>query len=80
MISYLLYLTRSLNVLIDLAGADVLKFGIESKHSCPSTSTHAFKKAVVEALRDIKLVCEEGVPKVSYSLNPGNGEQLQARL
>ncbi|TCD69360.1 hypothetical protein EIP91_007916 [Steccherinum ochraceum] len=37
-----------------LAGPEVIKFGIESKHSSPLTSTHDFKAAVTHALLDMR--------------------------
>lgn len=37
----------------DLAAPSLIKFGIESKHSCPLTSTDQFKSAVVESLREM---------------------------
>ncbi|KAI0777148.1 acyltransferase ChoActase/COT/CPT [Irpex lacteus] len=40
-----------------LAGPDIIKFGIESKHSCPRTSSHAFKCAVSAALMDMQKLC-----------------------
>lgn len=39
-----------------LAGAHLLKFGIESKDG----ATTAFAKSVVEALRDMRRICEQG--------------------
>lgn len=51
----------SLQLLIkseDLAGAGVIKFGIESKMSSPWTSTEKFKLAIVEALHDMKIISE----------------------
>ena len=41
----------------DLAGPDVIKFGIESKHSSPYTSTHGFKAAISLALQDMRRIC-----------------------
>jgi hypothetical protein len=46
-----------LNVGADLTGSDVIKFGIESKHSSPLTSTDGFKAAISEALLEMKSVC-----------------------
>lgn len=46
-----------------LAGANLLKFGIESKHSGKATSTTEFAKQVVEALRLMREVCEKEAPK-----------------
>ncbi|GAA6059823.1 hypothetical protein JCM10212_003735 [Sporobolomyces blumeae] len=43
-----------------LAGDKLLKFGIESKVSDPETSTEVFRQNVVEALREMRKVCEEG--------------------
>ncbi|ORY34657.1 Choline/Carnitine o-acyltransferase-domain-containing protein [Naematelia encephala] len=41
-----------------LPGPNLIKFGIESKHSCPVTSTARFKHNIVQSLRDIRRVCE----------------------
>ncbi|WVQ77521.1 hypothetical protein IAR50_007207 [Cryptococcus sp. DSM 104548] len=41
-----------------LAGPHLIKFGIESKFSCDKTSTQRFKHHVVQALRDMREVCE----------------------
>ncbi|KAM0788172.1 hypothetical protein ACM66B_001333 [Microbotryomycetes sp. NB124-2] len=41
-----------------LAGKNVIKFGIESKNSCETTSTDRFRRNVTEALRDMRRVCE----------------------
>ena len=43
----------------DLAAPEMIKFGIESKFSSPSTSTEQFKQAVVESLMEMKLLCLE---------------------
>ncbi|KDQ14502.1 hypothetical protein BOTBODRAFT_109970 [Botryobasidium botryosum FD-172 SS1] len=43
-----------------LSGAHLLKFGIESKHSCETTSTKKFKANLVESLREMRTVCEQG--------------------
>ncbi|TFK50011.1 carnitine acetyltransferase [Heliocybe sulcata] len=37
-----------------LAAPDIIKFGIESKHSCPQTSTADFKAALADALMHMK--------------------------
>ncbi|CAE6414425.1 unnamed protein product [Rhizoctonia solani] len=42
-----------------LAGPKLIKFGIESKHSCPTTSTTEFKAKVVESLREMKALFKE---------------------
>lgn len=44
----------------DLAGAKVIKFGIESKWSSKETSTHRFRLAIIDAMRDMRRICEEG--------------------
>ncbi|WVF68399.1 hypothetical protein IAT40_003164 [Kwoniella sp. CBS 6097] len=41
-----------------LAGPYLVKFGIESKYSCDKTSTQRFKHNIVQALRDMRRVCE----------------------
>lgn len=40
-----------------LAAPDMIKFGIESKHSCPATSTEGLRLAIIDALRDVKALC-----------------------
>ncbi|KAJ7170754.1 acyltransferase ChoActase/COT/CPT [Mycena crocata] len=40
-----------------LAAPNMIKFGIESKSSCPHTSTDGLKDAILEALCDIKTLC-----------------------
>jgi carnitine O-acetyltransferase len=54
-----------LNTVADLTGPDVIKFGIESKHSNPLTSTDGFKAAVSEALREMMFVCSIGLESCS---------------
>lgn len=44
----------------DLAGTDLIKFGIESKRSCKETSTEAFLDAISLALHDMRDICVEG--------------------
>lgn len=46
-----------------LAGAEVIKFGMESKRSEPKTSTDGFRGEVTRAMRDMRKVCEEGKPR-----------------
>jgi len=46
----------------DLAGADIIKFGVESKKSSKETSTHKFRLAIIEALREMRRICEAGKP------------------
>ncbi|ODN84949.1 hypothetical protein L202_00794 [Cryptococcus amylolentus CBS 6039] len=41
-----------------LAGPHLIKFGIESKFSCDKTSTQRFKHNIVQALRDMRELCE----------------------
>ncbi|GAA5932375.1 choline/carnitine O-acyltransferase [Sporobolomyces koalae] len=52
-----------------LAGDKLVKFGIESKVSNPETSTETFRKNLVEALREMREVCEKGIPP------PADGEK-----
>lgn len=40
-----------------MAGPELLKFGIESKKSCPETSTTLFKDAIQTALLDMQALC-----------------------
>ncbi|KAF8753527.1 Choline/Carnitine o-acyltransferase [Rhizoctonia solani] len=42
-----------------LAGPKIIKFGIESKHSCPTTSTADFKAKIVESLREMKAIFKD---------------------
>ena len=46
----------------DLAGADIIKFGMESKKSSTETSTHKFRLAIIDALREMRVICEAGKP------------------
>lgn len=57
----LLFTDPSLS-LTDLAGDKLVKFGIESKRSCESTSTDVFRSNLVDALREMRVACEEGQP------------------
>ncbi|GAA5919003.1 hypothetical protein JCM1841_002686 [Sporobolomyces salmonicolor] len=43
-----------------LAGDRLVKFGIESKVSCAETSTETFRANLVDALREMRAVCEQG--------------------
>lgn len=52
MVSVMLLITS-----IDLPGPEIMKFGIESKHSCPETSTRVFKEALATALLDMRALC-----------------------
>lgn len=42
---------------IDLIGPHAVKFCVESKHSCPTTSTRVFIERVADALRDMREIC-----------------------
>lgn len=57
----------------DLAGDKVVKFGIESKVSCPETSTDAFRRNLTEALREMRTACEEGQPPAPVQEAPAAG-------
>lgn len=46
---------------VDLAGPDMIKFGIESKRSCEETSTQRFGEAVGRALESMRVICLEGM-------------------
>ncbi|KDQ57097.1 hypothetical protein JAAARDRAFT_35697 [Jaapia argillacea MUCL 33604] len=48
-----------------LAGPEIIKFGIESKYSCPKTSTGKFKEDLKDALREMRLACVEGLADLS---------------
>lgn len=52
-----LYDTYPHTLFSDLAGPDIIKFGIESKYSCSLTSTPRFKAAIHTALVDMQSVC-----------------------
>lgn len=45
-------------LMIDQPGKHLIKFGIESKVSSEATSTRRFKHHLVQALRDMRRVCE----------------------
>ncbi len=51
---------------LDLAAADQIKFGIESKHSSSLTSTALFQTAVVDSLHDMKLLFEPERQLISH--------------
>jgi carnitine O-acetyltransferase len=44
--------------MIDQPGKHLIKFGIESKVSSEVTSTRRFKHHLVQALRDMRRICE----------------------
>ena len=52
-------------VFLDLAGPNLIKFGIESKRSCKETSTEAFIDGIALALHDMQDVCVEGPSPVA---------------
>jgi hypothetical protein len=43
----------------DILNPEVMKFGVESKRSCPTTSTERYKEALAESLREMRVLCEE---------------------
>jgi carnitine O-acetyltransferase len=45
---------------LDLAGPDLIKFGIESKKTCEETSTEGFINAIALALHDMRDICVGG--------------------
>ncbi|GAA5867179.1 hypothetical protein JCM3774_002360 [Rhodotorula dairenensis] len=59
-----------------LAGDKVIKFGIESKVSCPETSTDVFRRNLVEAMREMRAVCEQGLPPQADTLVGGTQVKL----
>ncbi|TFY83219.1 hypothetical protein EWM64_g789 [Hericium alpestre] len=50
-----------------LTGPDMIKFGVESKHGCPLTSTAIFLAAIKDALRDMRVIFTQDL---SHSDNP----------
>ncbi|KAH7884455.1 acyltransferase ChoActase/COT/CPT [Phlebopus sp. FC_14] len=56
-----------------------IKFCIESKHSCPTTSTHAFVAQIVEALRDMRDIClwAKRQEDKCYTTGTGMGEDVK---
>ncbi|KAL7423876.1 hypothetical protein Q5752_001461 [Cryptotrichosporon argae] len=64
-----------------LAGPHLVKFGIESKTSCAATSTARFKHNLVQALRDMRRVCEAAAAQtLGQGAAAGGGDNVQARL
>lgn len=59
----------------DLAGPYLIKFGIESKWSCETTSTARFKHRIAQAFRDMRRVVEAG----AGDIKAGAGE-TKARM
>jgi hypothetical protein len=50
------------NCAIDMTGPDLIKFGVESKYSCPSTSTSRFLQEITCAMRDMKYLFADSFP------------------
>ena len=69
-LNYLAILTTPL----DLAGANMLKFGIESKRSSQLTSTDRFKQHLTTALLEMRDVCLNAIEEENRLI------QSQARL
>ncbi|KIJ52558.1 hypothetical protein M422DRAFT_156186 [Sphaerobolus stellatus SS14] len=42
-----------------LLNSDNMRFGIDSKHPCPKTSTEGLKAALLESLREMRALCQE---------------------
>jgi carnitine O-acetyltransferase len=42
-----------------LSGENLLKFGIESKYSSSETNSNAFRQNVVNALKEMRSICEQ---------------------
>ena len=42
---------------LDLIAPSLIKFCIDSKHSCPTTSTQSFMTQLTHALRDMQEIC-----------------------
>ena len=66
-----------LTTFIDLAGANMLKFGIESKRSSQLTSTVRFKKHLTIALLEMRDVCLNAIEEENRSIQ---SKEEQARL
>ncbi len=71
--SYSAILTTS----IDLAGANMLKFGIESKRSSQLTSTDGFKRYLTIALLEMRDVCLNAIEEENRLMQ---SKEEQARL
>ncbi|CAD6904371.1 unnamed protein product [Tilletia laevis] len=61
-----------------LAGGKLLKFGIESKHHDPNTSTTKFMTAIVDSLREMKAICEGGKPPAAAAAPAAGGASAPA--
>ena len=66
-----------LTTFIDLAGANMLKFGIESKRNSQLTSTDRFKQHLTIALLEMRDVCLNAIEEENRSTQP---KEEQARL
>ena len=44
----------------DMAGPELIKFGVESKKSCKETSTETLIDAIALALKDMRDICVKG--------------------
>ena len=66
-----------LTISIDLAGANILKFGIESKRSSRLTSTDRFKEHLTRALLEMRDVCLTAIEEENRTIQP---REEQARL
>lgn len=62
---------------IDLAGANILKFGIESKRSSQLTSTDRFKQHLTRALLEMRDVCLTAIVEENRRIQ---AKEEQARL
>jgi carnitine O-acetyltransferase len=51
-----------------MAGPNLIKFGLESKVSCPTTSTARFKHRLAQAFRDLRRVAEANAGEVKAKL------------
>jgi len=73
--------------LIDLIAPKRIRFCIESKFSCPLTSTGEFKQYIADALLDMRAICEAGLDSADgleleggTAKEPGVDPRVQARL
>lgn len=59
-VSFIISVIHSILMMcIDTAGSEVIKFGVESKYSCPGTSTSVFKESISSALLDMQALCSQ---------------------
>ena len=45
---------------VDLAAPKIIKFGMESKWSSKVASTQKLRIALIQAMRDMRKICEQG--------------------